>query len=94
MNLKTYLSTPGTLNATELAERIGAKSATQVRQWQHGYGGRVPGPEYCVKIERVTDRKVTRQDLRPDDWHEIWPELIPAGVESGGVATEIAGQGA
>lgn len=75
MDLKTYLSTPSALSVTELAARIGAKSATQVRQWQHGYSGRVPGPEYCVKIEHVTDRKVTRQDLRPTDWQKIWPEL-------------------
>lgn len=78
MDLKTYLSTPGALSVTELAERIGAKSATQVRQWQHAYGGRVPGPEYCVKIERVTERKVTRQALRPTDWQDIWPELMDA----------------
>jgi len=28
-----------------------------------------------VSIERATDGAVTRKDLRPEDWHEIWPEL-------------------
>jgi DNA-binding transcriptional regulator YdaS (Cro superfamily) len=36
-------------------------------------------PERCVDIERETDREVTRQDLRPDDWARIWPELHAAG---------------
>jgi DNA-binding transcriptional regulator YdaS (Cro superfamily) len=28
-----------------------------------------------VPIERATLGEVSRRDLRPDDWHEIWPEL-------------------
>lgn len=31
--------------------------------------------ERCVAIERATAGAVTRQDLRPDDWRDIWPEL-------------------
>ena len=33
-------------------------------------------PELCVIIEKVTNGQVTRKDLRPDDWHLIWPELV------------------
>lgn len=29
--------------------------------------------ERCVAIERLTN--VSRRDLRPDDWEDIWPEL-------------------
>lgn len=29
----------------------------------------------CVSIERETHGQVTRKDLRPDDWQDIWPEL-------------------
>lgn len=29
----------------------------------------------CVQIEELTQGAVTRRDLRPDDWAEIWPEL-------------------
>jgi len=32
-------------------------------------------PLFCSAIERLTSGAVTRQDLRPDDWREIWPEL-------------------
>ena len=31
--------------------------------------------ERCYAVERATNGAVTRKDLRPDDWHEIWPEL-------------------
>lgn len=30
---------------------------------------------YCSRVERVSGAVVLRQDLRPDDWREIWPEL-------------------
>lgn len=29
-------------------------------------------------IELITQRAVRRWDLRPDDWHRIWPELVAA----------------
>ena len=31
--------------------------------------------EHCAAIEQATGGKVTRRDLRPDDWARIWPEL-------------------
>lgn len=51
--------------------------------------------EHCPVIERLTNRQVSRQLLRPADWHSIWPELAasqpkrkPAQAQatSGGVA--------
>jgi DNA-binding transcriptional regulator YdaS (Cro superfamily) len=30
----------------------------------------------CVHIEKITNKQVTRKDLRPDDWESIWPELV------------------
>ena len=33
-------------------------------------------PNRCVAIERATNGQVTRKDLRPHDWKDIWPELI------------------
>jgi DNA-binding transcriptional regulator YdaS (Cro superfamily) len=35
-------------------------------------------PERCVAIWEATDGEVTRQELRPEDWHKIWPELRAA----------------
>ena len=76
MTLSEYFNQPGALTVARLRELIGAKSDAQVRQWQHGYADRRPGPVYCVAIERVTNGLVTRRDLRPDDWHLHWPELV------------------
>jgi DNA-binding transcriptional regulator YdaS (Cro superfamily) len=79
MNLHEYLSSPGALSVAELAKEIGLTGTSrnqQVWQWQHAHEGRRPNPEYCVAIERATANRVKRWDLRPDDWHRIWPELI------------------
>lgn len=35
-------------------------------------------PEHCPRIERLAEGKVRRWDLRPYDWHRIWPELVDA----------------
>lgn len=58
------------------------KSDAQIRQWRHRYAGRIPSAENCVGIEKATGGVVTRQELRPDDWFLIWPELAkePAHV--------------
>lgn len=64
----------------ELRKSAGVSSDAQIRQWQHGYASRRPGPAHCVSIERATDGAVTRRDLRPDDWHLIWPELAEAAT--------------
>lgn len=76
MNLHDYINSPGTLTVSELATAIGIKNQAQIRQWQHGYANRIPGPENCVAMEQVTNGAIRRWDLRPNDWHLIWPELI------------------
>lgn len=50
--------------------------------------------ERCVPIEAATAGAVTRKDLRPSDWAEIWPEAARADWRPVG-ATEpaTAGQG-
>lgn len=58
-----------------LAVVIGVKQQN-VWNWLNRSGA-VP-PEHCASIERATDCTVTRRDLRPDDWHRIWPELVDA----------------
>lgn len=57
----------------ELA-RILRISPAMVNQWAQG---KRPVPvEYCAPIDGATKGAVRRWDLRPDDWHLIWPELI------------------
>ncbi|WP_176507123.1 MULTISPECIES: transcriptional regulator [Pseudomonas] len=40
-----------------------------------GYGQKTASAGMAVGIERATSGSVTRQMLRPDDWHRLWPEL-------------------
>lgn len=42
--------------------------------------------EHCALIERACNGAVTRQELRPDDWQRIWPELATQTTEQPGVA--------
>lgn len=37
---------------------------------------------YCVGIERLTQGEVGRKQLRPDDWADIWPELLATEPEA------------
>ena len=58
--------------ATALANALGV-SPSMVTNWAKK---RRPVPvKRCVEIEKLTNGMVSRKDLRPDDWHEIWPEL-------------------
>lgn len=73
MDLKTYL-TP--LDA-EAREKLASQCGTGVGHLQNVmYGVRSCAPALAVLIERHSNKAVSRQELRPDDWHRIWPELI------------------
>ena len=58
-----------------LAESLGVRQQT-VSYWRKAG---VP-VEHCAAIERLAGGRVTRRDLRPEDWARIWPELAaPTG---------------
>ena len=74
MTLAEYLKQErGRLAA--VAERAGL-SVAFLSQIANGVRG-TPA-ERGADIERGCDFAVRRWDLRPDDWHRIWPELIGA----------------
>ena len=83
MKLSDYLSAHG--QQTDLARAIGAQPQLV---WQWAKAVRPVPIERCVPIERATNGQVTRQDLRPDDWHEIWPELAQASAQPTQPATQ------
>ncbi|CAM3698197.1 transcriptional regulator [Xenorhabdus thuongxuanensis] len=72
MKLNDYISTLKRGEAKRLAEKLGV-SSSYLSQMAHGHAP-VP-PARCFDIEKATDGKVTRQDLRPHDWQKIWPEM-------------------
>ena len=72
MNLKDYISTGERGTAAKLAAHLGV-SASYFSQMASGL---CPISEKrCVLIEQFTSGIVARRDLRPVDWHLIWPEL-------------------
>lgn len=76
MKLSEYLETGGRGSISRLAKQIGAH-IPDVSSWaSESDNSRSTPIHHCVKIEQATEGQVTRKDLRPDDWHLIWPELI------------------
>lgn len=72
MDLAKYLRNAGRGAMKQLASDIEAH-APDVSRWA---SKKRPVPEKAATaIERVTAGAVTRRDLRPHDWHLIWPEL-------------------
>lgn len=75
MNLRTYLDSLPRGGTAKLADALGI-SSVYLHQLAARQGDREPKPELAVCIERATHGAVMRWDLRPDDWHRIWPELV------------------
>ncbi|WP_032137140.1 transcriptional regulator [Kingella negevensis] len=72
MNLNKYLDSAGRGAAAKLAAQIGA-SNVDVSLWRNK---KRPVPvKKCRAIEMATHGKVTRKDLRPNDYWEIWTDL-------------------
>lgn len=63
-------------NLADVARTIGAPSGN-VSEWASG--SRNTPAKFGAAIERATGGQVTRQELFPDTWARIWPELAPAG---------------
>ena len=74
MNLRNYLDSGPRGFATELASRLGI-TVVYLSQLASKQDGRVPSPALCLSIERATKKQVTRQELRPEDFWLIWPDL-------------------
>lgn len=51
-----------------------------VSEWARGERP-VPIPR-CLAIEVATGGKVSRMELRPNDWHLIWPDQAGMKVEA------------
>lgn len=64
--------------AEKMAQALGV-SVQSVYFWRTGKRG-IP-IEHGARIEEVTGGEVTRQQLWPNDWHRIWPELLCGNCE-------------
>jgi len=73
MNLTEYLSQERGRQAS-LAKAICAH-APDISRWADG-SRPIPVP-FGAAIEAATEGAVTRQEMFPEDWKRIWPELSP-----------------
>ena len=71
MNLSNYIETTSA-KQSEMARALNVSPAL-VHQWVTGL--RPVAIPHCRAIEDLTAGMVTRQDLRPNDWMQIWPDL-------------------
>lgn len=74
MNINTYLEKS---SLSELARTLDVAPSV-VYQWAKSVR-KVP-IQRCHDVVKATDGMVTLQDLRPHDWHLIWPELATIPV--------------
>ena len=72
MELKKYIANLAPADRECFAEKVGT---TKGHLQNAAYGYRACSPELAVAIERFTNKQVTRQELRPDDFWLIWPDL-------------------
>ncbi|AKP34690.1 MULTISPECIES: transcriptional regulator [Yersinia] len=75
MELKEYIDRLERGGAKKLASEINV-SSSYLSQMSSGQSP--ISPARCVEIEVATGGVVSRQDLRPNDWQKIWPELVTA----------------
>lgn len=75
MNLRQFLDSLPRRGVSEFATRV-ERSEVYLSQLAERRDGREASPRLSVVIERESNYQVRRWDLRPDDWHLIWPELM------------------
>lgn len=75
MNLKTYIDELSRGGASDLAALLGIHQVYLSQLARDGEHGRTPSAELAVAIEKATSGAVTRQELRPNDFWKIWPDL-------------------
>lgn len=90
MKLIDFVSQSRRGQGVALARTLGVSQPT-VSDWCTGKK-RVP-VERCLPIERATAGAVTRKDLRPEDWAEIWPEAAQADWRPVGAAEPVTAGG-
>lgn len=74
MKLTEYISSQGYGAITALAREING-FPSDISAYIRDKSPKPVPPKTCVAIEKVTNGEVKREDLRPDDFWELWPDL-------------------
>ena len=75
MKLREFLDGMHRGGMAAFAAKVGI-SPIYISQLAAVQDGRRPSPELCANIVRQSCADVQYWDLRPDDWHLIWPMVI------------------
>lgn len=84
MELRKYLFDLDPVERSAFAESVGT-TARHLANVAYGY--KPLDEKVCVAVEQKTKKIVTRQELRPTDWHLIWPELREKAAGNPGCAS-------
>ncbi|MBU3640961.1 YdaS family helix-turn-helix protein [Polynucleobacter sp. Fuers-14] len=79
MKLNEYLSSQGHGAISALAKAINGYPSDISSYIREAAPKPIP-TKTCVAIEKVTQRVVTRQELRPNDYWLHWPDLAPPEI--------------
>lgn len=74
MQLIDFLKAGGPRIRKELEGRLGVSKSYMS---QLASGRAAISPSRCITIETFTNGKVSRAEMRPSDWEEIWPDYKP-----------------
>ncbi len=75
MQFKKHFRSLSILERLAFAGRV---KSTKGHLQNIAYGYRPCSPVLAVAIELETKGEVTRQELLPNDWRQLWPELVQA----------------
>ena len=89
MQFKIYFFRLSKQERKEFAEKVGT-SVGHLTNFCYGYTSLAA--KACVLIERESKGEVSRRNLMPNDWHEIWPELAEVRC-TGLIEAALCGQG-
>lgn len=79
MKLTDYLKSGSRQESKEKRKQLADKVGVNVVYLSHLCSGfRKPSAHLANAIEEATGGQVTRKELRPDDFMQIWPDLLSA----------------
>jgi len=75
MLLDEFFKTMPLADRVQFAEQAGS---TYGHVRNVAFSGKLCGVHLAVGLEAASKGAVTRRELRPHDWHLVWPELVTA----------------
>jgi len=72
----------GTIRCPVLSDLANTAGCSVGTLYQVALAHKKPSAKLATRIQAATNGVVSRRDLRPDDWHLIWPELAETSLDN------------